>query len=454
MEFYGLLGETLGHSLSPRIHHMAFAKLGILGAYKLLPVAPKNLGQAVEAVKLLGIRGLNVTIPYKQSIMAYLDDLSPEARRIGAVNTLSLTPRGLIGYNTDYAGFAQLLQYYGIEIKGKTAALLGTGGVAQAIAAVLLDGAIETLYWVTRNKTAFNQKRSQDLRVQISHDQISHVQIISYQELLHCQGDIMINATPVGMAPQNQTSPVGRECIANFDSIVDTIYNPLETSFLAIGRSLGKQVCGGLYMLVAQAMQAQELWQGQAIPDAITKEIYDVLLKKQGMPRKLCLIGMPGSGKTTLGRQLARKLGRPFIDLDQYIEQIAGESVAEIFAQGEAAFRSWETEACRRLASEPEAVIACGGGVVLNPLNLEWLRKDAGEMIFIDRPLADIAADIRAENRPLLKDNPDMLEQLYNQRYDLYCRATLWQVSNEGSLAEALSQLLAIVNDMKQEAKP
>jgi len=439
MEFYGLLGEKLGHSLSPCIHQMAFSYLGLTGAYKLLPVEREKIGEAVKAIKLLGIKGVNVTIPYKQIIMEQLDGLSTEAEKIGAVNTLALQGDKLIGYNTDYDGFAGLLNYYGITTAGRKAAVLGTGGVAQAILAVLLDGGIETVYLVTRDKKIFIPARK---------PLDDRIQVVDYRELSGIRGDILINATPLGMWPAVEDSPVADEICNNFEILVDTVYNPLETKFLAAGRSRGKQVCGGLYMLAAQAMRSQEIWQGQKVPTEITEKIYLTLLQERARP-KICLIGMPGCGKTTLGQMLAARLGRDFIDMDRYIEQIAGSSIPELFTQGEDNFRRFETQACRRLASVNNAVVACGGGVVLKKENLEWLQKDGGILIFIDRPLENIAKDVHTDSRPLLKDNPARLKTLYEQRYPLYLQATSWQVKNTGRLQEVLKQLQAVIEQIE-----
>lgn len=265
MDFYGLVGEKLGHSLSPRIHEMAFDLLGVRGAYKLFEIAPQDIGKLGVALKLLGIRGVNVTIPYKQAVMSQLDALSPEAQAIGAVNTIALEQGRLIGYNTDYFGLQSLLQIHRIDPLGKTAVVLGTGGVAKAIEAVLWDGGVERLFRVTRHKAS--ELTGADRRGVT----------LDYEALDTVSGHILINATPVGMAPHQGISPVGPEVIRRFDVLVDMVYNPLETEFLHLGRLAGKQVCGGLYMLVAQALKAQAIWQGKPLDPDIIRAVYDKL---------------------------------------------------------------------------------------------------------------------------------------------------------------------------------
>ncbi|HCP15475.1 MAG TPA: shikimate dehydrogenase [Peptococcaceae bacterium] len=265
MDFYGLVGEKLGHSLSPRIHEMAFDLLGVRGAYKLFEIAPQDIGKLGGALKLLGIRGVNVTIPYKQAVMAQLDALSPEAQAIGAVNTIALEQGRLIGYNTDYFGLQSLLQTHRIDPLGKTAVVLGTGGVAKAIEAVLWDGGLERLFRVSRHKAS--ELTGLDRRGVT----------LDYESLDTVSGHILVNATPVGMAPHPGVSPVGPEVIQRFDVLVDMVYNPLETEFLHLGRLAGKQVCGGLYMLVAQALKAQAIWQGKPLDPAIIRAVYDKL---------------------------------------------------------------------------------------------------------------------------------------------------------------------------------
>lgn len=261
MEFYGLIGEKLGHSISPQIHNMAFNMLGIEGAYKLFEIPKDRIASLGESIKTLSIKGVNVTIPYKQEVLGQLDFISDEARNIGAVNTIALKDGKLYGYNTDYYGFGMMLEHNNIETKGKIAVVLGNGGAAKAVNAYLLDSGVEELYLVSRNKNASNDNR--------------RIKLIDYDDLKKLDGgDILINTTPLGMYPKVGISPVGEEVISKFNNIVDIIYNPEETEFIRIGRKLGKVTCSGLYMLVGQAIKSEEIWQDKDIDKDIIDKIF------------------------------------------------------------------------------------------------------------------------------------------------------------------------------------
>ena len=267
MEFYGLLGEKLGHSLSPVIHKKVFEKLNIEAAYKLLPIPKDEIHKVGECIKLLGIKGVNVTIPYKQEIMKQLSYISDEAKKIGAVNTVLLKGGELYGYNSDYFGFGKMLEINNIEVKGKVADVLGYGGAAKAIITYLLDKEVSKLYVVSRNKSP---KEGLD----------SRAILIDYEDLKEIKGDVLVNTTPVGMYPNVGKSPVGEEVVNNFSSLVDIIYNPKETEFLRLGNLLGKKTCGGLYMLVGQAIKSEEIWQDITIDEKVLNEIYEELNKE------------------------------------------------------------------------------------------------------------------------------------------------------------------------------
>lgn len=264
MEFYGLLGEKLSHSLSPTIHKQIFDLIEREGAYKLFEVEKEKLENFVDALKVLKIKGSNVTIPYKKDIMKYLDEISDEAKKIGSVNTISLKNDKLYGYNTDYHGFGYMLEINNVILKDKVAVILGNGGATKAVVHYLLDKEVSKIYIVSRRKESdeFNLKG---------------VSIISYDDLNSIKGDIIINSTPVGMYPNVESSPVSKDVIRNFDTVVDLIYNPLETVFLKIGKELDKKTIGGLYMLVAQAVKAQEIWQDTDIKEDVIRKIYEEL---------------------------------------------------------------------------------------------------------------------------------------------------------------------------------
>ena len=263
MEFYGLLGEKLSHSLSPQIHNRIFDLIGIEGAYKLFPIPKDKVKKVGESIKIFGIRGMNVTIPYKKEIMDQLDFISDESRKIGAVNTISLENGKLYGYNTDYYGFGLMLDISKIEVKDKRAVVLGTGGAAKAVVTYLQDKGVKELFVVSRNKMKNNWS--------------GEVNLIDHSDLQSLEGDLLINTTPVCMYPNVGKSPVGENVIKRFEAIVDLIYNPRETELLRLAKLNGKKSCDGLYMLLGQAVKAQEIWQDMNIDNKVTNIIYEEL---------------------------------------------------------------------------------------------------------------------------------------------------------------------------------
>ncbi|MDU5722348.1 MAG: shikimate dehydrogenase [Clostridium butyricum] len=268
MEFYGVLGEKLPHSISPEIHEKIFKLLNINGAYKIFEVEKSDINKACDSLRILKIKGTNVTIPYKQEIMQYLDSISEEAEKIGAVNTIYLKDGRLSGYNTDYFGFGTIIDKNNVSVKDETAVVLGTGGASKAVVTYLLDKDIKKLYIVSRIK-----------KDETDHDDI-RVEYITYKEIEHIKGNILVNTTPVGMYPKTNVSPVNEEVINNFDTLIDIIYNPRMTEFLELGHKLGKKVCGGLEMLVGQAIKAEEIWQEININDEILDEVYEYINKQ------------------------------------------------------------------------------------------------------------------------------------------------------------------------------
>jgi len=264
LDFYGLIGEKLPHSLSPKIHNTLFKALDIEAAYKLFEVEKENLGTAVDSLKILKVKGVNVTIPYKQDIMKYLDSISEEAKKIGAVNTIYLNNGKLCGYNTDYFGFGTIVKNNHIEVKDNIAMVLGNGGAAKAVITYLLDEGIKKIYLVSRkikDDSSYDDKR---------------IECKLYEEIEYIKGDILINSTPLGMYPHIDETPVHEDIISNFNALIDIIYNPKETEFLKIGKALNKKVCGGIEMLVGQAIKAEEIWQGVPLDNKVTQELYSM----------------------------------------------------------------------------------------------------------------------------------------------------------------------------------
>lgn len=272
MQHFGLLGAKLGHSLSPQIHQMIFEELGIQADYKLIELPAEALKTELPLLAQT-YTGVNVTIPHKIEVMPYLDDIAGEAAAIGAVNTISFKNGVSRGYNTDWLGFGMMLEYYGIEAHGKRAAVLGIGGASRAVVQYLAKRGAKEILLVSRKPQAIPAEV-----VQICGG--IKTRCLSYAQLAAESGDIIINCTPVGMYPKTGVSPVGAEIIQNFGAAVDLIYNPAETEFLRLARSLSKPAVNGLLMLAAQAVAAQEIWQERTLGTDLAVKIMQRLEQK------------------------------------------------------------------------------------------------------------------------------------------------------------------------------
>lgn len=402
---YGLLGEKLGHSFSPAIHR----QLGDYD-YRLIELKQEELGPFLKKKEF---SGLNVTIPYKKAVIPYCDALTPQAQRIGSVNTIVRRADGtLLGHNTDYDGFAYLLRSAGADIAGKKCLVLGTGGASFTVHTVLHDlGASET---VPISRSGPNNYENLDR---------------------HADAQILVNATPVGMYPNTGVSPVDLALLPKLEGVFDLIYNPAKTQLLLDAEKRGIRCSNGLGMLVAQAKAAAERFLDRPIPDGRVEEITREMEKNT---RNLLLIGMPGSGKTTVGQALADRLGRKLVDTDTLIEEQAGCSIPQIFAsQGEEAFRRLEHQVLCQVSKESCLVIATGGGIVTQPENLDPMRQNS-TVIFLRRDLSQLPT----EGRPISQAND--LADLYRRRLPLYEGAADWTVDNvtvEGAVSEIIRRL-------------
>lgn len=433
MDGFGLLGEVLGHSLSPQIHGRILTALGKQGCYHLYEVPRDSIGEWLRK-DALALRGFNVTIPYKETVISYLSGMSPQAQSVGAVNTVDVRDGKLYGHNTDVYGFGEMLRVMGIDSAGADVLILGTGGAARAVTAYFREAGAGSLTLASRNVPA-DIPRFPGCRI-ISYDVIESLG----------ERDILVNCTPVGMRPRTGVSLIGAELIGRFSAVVDLIYNPWQTELLRLAAEAGKKAVNGLYMLVAQAVRAQEIWQGAEIPQDVPRNIYNALkIQMLGDPLNVVLTGMMGSGKSTLGRRIAQVLGRPFIDMDIWIEERYG-PIPDLFRQGEQVFRDIESRAAAEIGRMEGAVIATGGGVVLRPENMEALGRQ-GVVFFIDRPVEAILADIRTEHRPLLQDGVEKLHTIYREREHLYRGTADYAIDNGGTAEEALSQIIAILKE-------
>nr|WP_242834350.1 shikimate dehydrogenase [Clostridium pasteurianum] len=263
---FGLIGEKLGHSISPAIHSKLYKILGMNAVYELFEIEKKKLEVNFKALIANGVKGLNVTIPYKVDIIKYLDEISVEADKIGAVNTICFKNGKVIGHNTDYHGFGKMLEKNNIPVKNKKIVVLGAGGAAKAVIQYFIDNNAKDILLVSRDK----KKAAENFK---------GTKIIDYDELKALeQGDVIVNCTPCGMYPKTEISPVDENCIGKFSSAVDLIYNPKETLFLKYAKEKGIKAVNGLYMLVGQAIAAEELWNDSTIDENIVDKIYQELL--------------------------------------------------------------------------------------------------------------------------------------------------------------------------------
>ena len=399
----GLLGRKLGHSYSPQIH----ARLGDY-SYELFEKEPEDLE---NFLKNGDFSGINVTVPYKKAVIPYLDELSPLAQKLGAVNTVVRRGGKLIGHNTDYFGFLTMVRSSGLQVSGKKVLVLGSGGASNTAVAVLTElGA--TVVIISRSGEN------------------------NYGNLhLHADAAVIINTTPVGTYPNTDEAPLSLDSFPRLEGVLDVIYNPARTMLLRQAQERGLTTCNGLLMLVAQAKEASEWFTGRDIPDEKIIEIHRVLRQQM---ENIILIGMPGCGKSTVGKALAEKLGKTFADTDETIVSLAGKSIPEIFAQdGEAVFRDWETKALSQQAKQSGLVIATGGGCVTRKVNHSILRQN-GSLFWLQRELDMLPTD----GRPLSQSN--RLEDLYRVRKPLYEDFSDHVIGNNGGLDDAIHQILAI----------
>ena len=396
---YGLIGAKLGHSYSVPIH----ARLGDY-EYRLYE---RTEAEFTELMLRRDFKGLNVTIPYKKLAYRLCDSLSDAARTAGCVNTVVVRPDGaLYGHNSDIGGFIALARRAGVAIAGRKAVILGSGGTSlTARAACARLGARETVV-------------------------ISRSGPVDYDALYrdHADAEVLINTTPVGMYPDNGARPAEIARLPALAGVLDVVYNPDRTALVLDAEARGIPCAGGLYMLVGQAREAAELFTGRAIPESETGRIYG-LMRREAL--NLVLTGMPGSGKTTVGRLLAERMGRPFVDCDAEIERRAEKPIPQIFADdGESVFRTMEAQVVSDICREKGRVIATGGGAVLRPENVRSMRQN-GAVLLLDRAL-DL---LPMKGRPL-SSSPEALRALWVERAPVYRAAADAVIDNNAAAPE------------------
>lgn len=358
---------------------------------------------------------INVTIPYKEMVMPYLDVIDDKAKAIGAVNTITNRNGTLSGYNTDYDGFLYTLQLHDIDVKGKKTLILGKGGAAKACSAVLLDLGANVHF-------VYHKPYEGMLTYEMCYTQ-------------HSDAEIIVNTTPVGMFPNDQNSPIQLSFFPHLRTVVDVVYNPLKTKLLLEAESLGITAIGGLYMLIAQAKFAAEIFMDRKLPDDALTSIYKKIVQEKN---NIVLVGMSGSGKSVLGKAIAERLNKKFVDTDDEIIEHIHMPIQQFFKEnGEAPFRVVENEVVAHLSSQTGLVIATGGGVVKDAKNIEELKKN-GVIFWLHRNPELLEY---GDSRPLASTKEDTL-RLYHERLPLYEQSADITIQNDGTEEACIDLIL------------
>ena len=401
MNKYGCIGKKLTHSFSKEIH----AKLADY-EYELIELPEEEIAPFFEKKAFAAI---NVTIPYKQTVIPYLHWVSPIASRIGAVNTIVNKEGQLYGYNTDYYGIKALIERIGIDVSGKKVLVLGTGGTSKTARVVAKDLGASKVLTVSRRKTG---------------------EYITYEEAIlnHADAEVIINTTPSGMYPDCGTKPIDITPFTQLEGVADAVYNPLRTNLVLDAKERGIKAECGLYMLVMQAVVAVEKFLDTSIPKEQADRVFaDIFASKEN----IVLTGMPGSGKSTVGN-LLHVDGFEFIDIDAEVEKRCGCSIKEMIqAKGETYFRDLETEVIRDVSSQSCRIISTGGGAILREENVRLLSQN-GKLFFLDADLNRLQA---TDSRPL-SDTHEKLQKLYEERIGIY-RGTAHVIVPDLGSAEA-----------------
>lgn len=403
----GLIGHPLGHSWSPAIHRDLIHE-----DYQLYDLNREELDAFLKAREF---DGLNVTIPYKETVIPYLDELDPDAEKIGAVNCIVNDHGRLKGYNTDCIGFEEMLKHHQIDPSGKKIAILGSGGASKAV--------VQALHHLGGHPVVISRKKKDG--------------VLTYEELYEREKEfsLLVNATPVGMFPQCDEVPVNVQKFHSLEAVVDIVANPLRTRLCFEAKCMGLRTCGGFEMLVRQALAADELFLKKRLDPSLVSDCMNHLLAER---RNIVLIGMPTSGKTTIAKELGRILHKEPVEMDDAIEKKLGMRISQCFAEkGEAYFRAVETQVAGEHRRGRGEIISCGGGVIKTPETMRYLSEN-GLVILITRNLNQLYP---SDNRPLASSS-EAVRKLYEERKPLYERYRDITIDNSGTMEKTIHEIL------------
>lgn len=417
---YGLIGKNLSHSFSAEIHPLLADY-----DYQLKEIEKEDLSDFLENVDF---KGINVTIPYKEEVVSYLDQIDPLAQNIGAVNTIIKDKGQLIGYNTDILGLEALIKSKNVSLKNKKILILGTGATSKTAYQVATNMAAKNILTLSRH----------GLLNQSSISYIKNRLIMTYDEALKTEKDsqIIINTTPCGMFPDLiGHTPIPLTSFSKLSGVFDCVYNPLCSQLVLDAKKKNVPAAGGLYMLIMQAFYAARLFTGELISENLARKAFRKILSEK---QNIVLIGMPSSGKSSIGKALSDITGREFLDTDQLIVEQEGKSIKQIFAKkGEQYFREIESQVIQGLLTRTQCIIATGGGSILNQKNIDALKAN-GKIYFLDRPLENLIPTV---SRPLTSTLADLNEK-YRERYPLYLDAADKKIAARGAPDKIAQQIL------------
>ena len=405
---YGLIGEKLSHSFSKEIHEKVAGY-----KYDLVELKKEELP---DFLRTRNFKAINVTIPYKEIVIPYLDEIDESAKEVGAVNTIVNINGKLKGYNTDVDGFIYQLKHMEVDVSGEKVLILGTGGASKAVYAALKK-----------------LKAKEIIFVSSSHKPHS----ISYEEVNnHLDASIIVNCTPIGMYPHNEDNLlINIDKFKNIKGVIDLIYNPIRTKLVVSSQFRGIKAEGGLYMLVGQAYKAMNIFNGFEYKKEDIDKTYQELLNKK---TNIVIIGMPSSGKTSVSKELSKKLGIPYIDIDEEIVKEINMPIAELFEkEGEKSFRKLETNYISKIYKDTQYIISTGGGVIKNKDNIYMLKQN-GTIYYINRSLDKLTP---TSDRPLSNDYKK-LEQLYNERRPFYLMYADQVIDNNHQVKDTVEEII------------